>query len=312
MKQAKTLLNSHPALNGGRVVGPSTLEQPSGSRRNEYAEDWKLPSALGPRWGQSGSPTVTASSLAEFNRKLLAQTEGRHCRKGGPLARAFTQREEMYRSSAVMEERRRMAREIHDTLAQEFAGILLHLEAVRVSDFANGGIRFGCITRAKELARSGLEDARRMLLDLRPKSLEGSTLFDALNQLAQCFIQDSGIACDFQATGRERDLPPEFQDELYRMAQEALCNVRKHSRATSALLSLHYGRRFVLLKIKDNGQGFVAVKQQAPGHGFGLPTMRERACRLGGRIDINSAPGTGTKVIVSMPLGHKTRTEETN
>ena len=102
--------------------------------------------------------------------------------------------------SEVIEERNRLAREIHDTLAQDVAGILLHLEAANGS---NGAVNASeCLTRARELARCGLEDARRMLLALRPKSLEGAHLSDALSQLAERFSCDCGIHCTFRATGR--------------------------------------------------------------------------------------------------------------
>jgi two-component sensor histidine kinase len=212
--------------------------------------------------------------------------------------------------SAVIEERNRMAREIHDTLAQEFAGILLHLEAVNGLDASENVSEY--LARARELAKSGLEDARRMLLGLRPKSLEGAHLSDALNQLAERFSRDCGINCAFSASGRTHKLPEEIENELYRVAQEALCNVRKHSRAGSVSILLSYTSAGVVLAIKDNGQGF-AMKQPEPGaHGFGLPAMCERASRLGGRMDINSGQGTGTEIRMSVPLSGEASKERNN
>jgi signal transduction histidine kinase len=213
---------------------------------------------------------------------------------------------------AVLEERNRLSREIHDTLVQDFAGILLHLEAVEGLADAKWRTSSKCLSRAKALAKSGLEDSRRMLLGLRPKSLEGATLSDALRKLAGSFSDDGGMACTFRARGRERDLPVEVQDELYRVAQEALCNVRKHSRATSASLSMGYDAATVVLRVKDNGQGFAAINPQAGGHGYGLMTMRERAQRLGGRVDISAAPGEGTEVIMSVPIPGKSPMERNN
>jgi signal transduction histidine kinase len=208
-----------------------------------------------------------------------------------------------------MEERSRLAREIHDTLIQEFAGILLHLEAVKGLDDAEWCSSSECLARARELAKSGLEDARRMLLNLRPKPLEGATLSDALRQLAEDFSCDYTINCAFCQAGHIRGLPVVIQDELYRVAQEALCNVRKHSRATSASLSLDYGPSVVVLKIKDNGRGFATIRHQAAGQGFGIATMRERARRLGARIEINTAPGKGTEVRITAPLSGTTQME---
>jgi signal transduction histidine kinase len=205
--------------------------------------------------------------------------------------------------SAVIEERNRMAREIHDTLAQEFAGILLHLEAVNglgASENASD-----CLARARELAKRGLEDARRMLLGLRPKALEGTHLSDALHQLGQRFSRDCGINCTFSASGRSHKLPQDIENELYRVAQEALCNVREHSRASAVSILLSYTSAGVVLAIKDNGKGF-AMKQPEPGaHGFGVPVMCERANRLRGRMDINSGQGTGTEIRMSVPLPAK-------
>jgi len=203
-----------------------------------------------------------------------------------------------------------MAREIHDTLAQEFAGILLHLEAAKSSNETKATSE--CLARAKELAKCGLEDARRMLLGLRPKSLEGAHLPYALCQLAQSFSRDCGINCTFRASGRSHKLSEEIENELYRVAQEALCNVRKHSHAAFVSILLSYGSDGVVLAIKDNGQGFVIKQSEAGAHGFGLPAMCERANRLGGRMDINTKQGTGTEVRMSVPLSVKTSKERNN
>jgi signal transduction histidine kinase len=200
-----------------------------------------------------------------------------------------------------------MACEIHDTLAQEFAGILLHLEAANRSYEPKTASE--SLARARELAKCGLEDARRILLGLRPKSLEGAHLPDALGQLAQSFSRDCGINCTFRANGRAHQLPEEIENELYRVAQEALCNVRKHSHAASVSILLNYRSGGVVLAIKDNGQGFAIKQNQAGAHGFGLPAMCERANRLGGRMDINTKQGTGTEVRMSVPLNGKTSKE---
>jgi signal transduction histidine kinase len=210
----------------------------------------------------------------------------------------------------VTEERNRLAREVHDTLVQEFAGILLHLEAANGSELAVTASE--CLARARELAKSGLEDARRMLLGLRPKPLEGANLADALGQLAERFSSDCGINCKFSATGRRHKVPEGIEDELYRVAQEALCNVRRHSRAGSVSILLSHTSGGVVLAIKDNGQGF-AMKQPKPGaHGFGLPAMYERASRLGGRMDINSGQRTGTEIRMSVPLPSRPSNERNN
>lgn len=214
---------------------------------------------------------------------------------------------ESFSHSAVIEERNRLAREIHDTLVQEFAGILLHLEAANGSDEAVDISE--CFARVRELAKCGLEDARRMLLGLRPKSLEGANLSDALSRLAERFSRDCGIHCTFSISGRPHKLTEEIENELYRVAQEALCNVRKHSRACCVSILLNYGAGAVMLAVKDNGQGFAMKQPQDGANGFGLPTMCDRATRLGGRMDINSTQGTGTELRMSVPLRNKTTKE---
>jgi len=208
---------------------------------------------------------------------------------------------------AVIEERNRLAREIHDTLVQEFAGILLHLEAVNGS--AESVNLSECLRRVKDLAECGLEDARRMLLGLRPKSLEGANLPEALGQLAEGFSRDCGIQCTFNVNGKPHKLTEEIENELYRVAQEALCNVRKHSRAACVSISLSYSAGAVRLAIRDNGKGFVMKQPQAGANGFGLPTICDRASRLGGRMDISSAQGTGTELRMSVPLRNRSSKE---
>jgi signal transduction histidine kinase len=212
--------------------------------------------------------------------------------------------------SAVLEERSRLAREIHDTLTQAFAGILLHLEAAEALGDTRWPLSSEYMSRARELAKSGLEDSRRMLLNLRPKSLEGATLTEALRQLVEAFSKGE-IACRFRASGKVGDVPEQIQDELYRAAQEALCNVRKHSCAFSVSLSLGYKPGLVVLRIKDDGKGFSHINPQPACHGYGLTTMRERAYRLGGTIGINTTPGKGTEVVIGVPLPGKTPMDRT-
>ena len=255
-----------------------------------------------PQWkGYVAAPPMPTAS-EEVNHDLRPQANAECFIQSRTMTYGLTQVFETLPRSAVLEERSRMAREIHDTLAQEFAGILLHLEAVGGAEDIGSSIISERLARARELAKCGLEDARRMLLALRPKSLEGATLLDALRQLAGRFSRDCGIGCTFRVDGLARELPAEIQDEFYRVTQEALCNVRKHSRAPSVSISLRYGTGMVVLKIKDTGRGFATATDQEPGHGYGLTTMRERAQRLGGKIEIATGPRTGTEVKMTVPF----------
>jgi signal transduction histidine kinase len=221
-----------------------------------------------------------------------------HSRLALPTARSSTMAAKWF---AVMEERHRLAREIHDTLAQAFAGILLQLEAVPQTLAPGGASRSDSaqrVARAKHLAKCGLEDSRRMLLGLRPKSLDGTNLVEALKALAQSCAGDWGIVCKFRFLGQETDLSPDVHDEFYRIAQQALCNVRQHSRATSVSILLHCEPDMIALTIKDNGRGFVDKRPKNATEGFGLSSMRERALRIGGSLDISSGPGRGAEIRV--------------
>jgi len=225
-----------------------------------------------------------------------------HNRLAMPRARSSTKAAAWF---AVMEERRRLAREIHDTLAQAFAGILLHLEGVPGTVAAGGQLGSDSVERlacVKHLAKCGLEDSRRMLLGLRPKSLEGTSLAGALQELAQRCAREWRIACEFRFIGQETRLSPDVQDEFYRIAQEALCNARKHSRATAVSILLSCEANMIALTIKDNGKGFVDKNPRTASEGFGLSSMRARALRIGGSMDISSAPRRGTEVKVRVLL----------
>lgn len=205
---------------------------------------------------------------------------------------------------AVLQERNRLAGEIHDTLVQNFAGILLHLEAARAATNSRRHRLSQRLARARQLAKCGLEDTRRMLLGLRPKPLDGPHFVGALHKLAKGFSRDCGIDCKFSISGTPRDLPQNVQDELYRVAQEALSNVRKHSRANRVSISLNYTSRNVRLAIRDNGQGFSPTIKTSGASGFGLPTMHDRAERIGAKLNIHSGPATGSEVVITVPMNH--------
>jgi len=241
------------------------------------------------------------TALSKTTYDLLQQAGAERFNQNAAMAGGLTPLFETL-PHAVLAERRRLAGEIHETVAQEFAGILLHLEAVRKPEGIESSIISECLTRVRELAKSGLEDTRRMLMALRPKPLDGAALSDALQKLAERFSSDWGMICKFRAEGPAQEIPVEIQDELFRVAQEALCNVRKHSRATSASISLRYGTGVVVLMIKDNGQGFATATGQQPGNGYGLSTMSERAQRLGGKIEIETGPGVGAEIRITAPV----------
>lgn len=231
----------------------------------------------------------------------------------GDLLSIAIERARLYAHSTEMgavEERNRLAREIHDTLAQGLSAIALQLETADI--LLEMGHELERIRRAVQqalhLARTNLDEARRSVLDLRAAPLEGRTLAEAIAQLVQEVTAKHAIAIKFQAVGAHRPLPVAIEAGLYRVAQEALTNIYTHAQATSAQLHLQVTLHTIQLTIQDNGCGF-APGEVTPNR-YGLTGMNERVRLLGGQLQIESAPGAGAKVVVTVPLSE--RSEETN
>jgi signal transduction histidine kinase len=206
---------------------------------------------------------------------------------------------------AVTEERNRLAREIHDTLAQAFAGIVLHSEVLGASLAINKQRCTKALTQIQKLARSGLEEARRSVQALRSKALDDRSLTQALEKAAKRLSEDAKLSCEFKQRGRSLDMPAEVQNELFRVAQEAMTNVRKHAQAKSAWINLEFKGRRVILTIRDDGVGLTATNSPKRKRGYGLATMRERALRIGGKLEIESPASGGSAIRVVVPLARK-------
>lgn len=210
------------------------------------------------------------------------------------------------RDLAIAEERNRMAREIHDTLAQGFMGILLQLQAAQEEMGDERPEVNQRLKRAADLARESLQEARRSVWNLRPQRLERASLPVALRQEAGGLGAVGGAELHFHVVGEERPLLPDVEAALLRVAQEALSNIRKHAQATQVELDLEYEQNEVRLRIADNGQGFdPAARRSRSGapdrSGFGLLSMWERVQTLGGTLEVDSSPGEGTRVCVRVP-----------
>ncbi len=207
------------------------------------------------------------------------------------------------RQAGMLAERQRLAREIHDTLAQGFASIVLSLVAAEASLASVPPAARRHLDQARDTARDNLAEARRMVWALRPESLERGTLADALKRLGARWSEESGVAASVAITGAPRPLPTEVEVALLRAAQEALANIRKHARAHQATLTLSYMGDAVNLDVQDDGLGFdprrLPPDEQAAG--YGLRAMRERVESMGGTWSIESAPGEGATLAVSLP-----------
>ncbi|MBD0386351.1 MAG: AAA family ATPase, partial [Nostoc sp. C3-bin3] len=201
--------------------------------------------------------------------------------------------------ASILEERNRMAREIHDTLAQAFTGILVHMGTVsRLVTTKPQAIQTH-INTVRELARSGLTEARRSVAALRPQSLEDGNLWTALQRFVATMQSstETSLICDI--IGTPYTLPPETENNLLRIAQEAFTNSIRYANAKEIRIELIYQPTQFCLRIKDNGQGFEA-NHTILNRGFGLLGITERAERIEAELSIESRLGQGTETIVSI------------
>jgi signal transduction histidine kinase len=215
------------------------------------------------------------------------------------------------RESGVQEERQRLARDIHDTLAQGFTSVIKHLEAVELSfgkadASSEAGARAAIdralphLANARDVSRTSLDEIRRLVWALRPPQLAEATLGAAVERIVAQWSEANGV----RATCDIAPLPPLQPDAdvvFLRATQEALSNVARHAEATSVAVGMHCVDGLVLLSIDDDGHGFVDTESERAGK-FGLAGMRERVRRYGGHVMIETNPGAGTSVTVAMPL----------
>src|SRR4029453_11855423 len=210
---------------------------------------------------------------------------------------------EQSRQSAVLEERNRMARDIHDTLAQGFTGVIVQLESAEDAiaccrrKEANEHLR-----RAGELARSSLNEARRSVHALRPQALQRDNFWEALKGIIKNTTAGTTLHTRFELRGRLRHLPLVWQENLLHIGQEAMTNALKYARPRNFETRLIFNSRELRLELRDDGDGF-RVKDRHDG--LGLASMRERAEQMGGTVKITSARGKGTKIIVTLPYNHE-------
>ena len=202
------------------------------------------------------------------------------------------------RDSAVVAERNRVARDIHDTLAQGFTGIIIQLEAAKGATLQGDIAEITRhIERAGELARSSLGEARRSVRALRPRSLQHGTLCVALTDLLKRMSDGTDLRAEFQIQGEEQAMPAEWEEDLLRITQESLTNVIKHARARNFRATLSLREKEIQLQLVDDGRGF---DLQAEHEGFGLIGMRERVDRMKGQFILRSKPGEGTEILVNL------------
>jgi PAS domain S-box-containing protein len=206
---------------------------------------------------------------------------------------------EQSRQAAVLEERNRLARDIHDTLAQGFTGVIVQLEALEDAiaccrrKEANEHLR-----RAGELARQSLNEARRSVHALRPQALQRGNFWEALKGIVRNTTAGTGLHTTFNLRGKLRNLPQYWQENLLHIGQEALTNSLKYAHPRNFETRLIFNTKELRLELRDDGDGF---KVKALHDGFGLAGMRERVEQMGGKLTISSRRGKGTKIAVTLP-----------
>jgi signal transduction histidine kinase len=187
-----------------------------------------------------------------------------------------------------------MARDIHDTLAQGFTGVIMQLEAAKGAIAQNSlAEATDRVERAGDMARVGLGEARRSVLALRPRSLQNASLCMALDDLLKRMTNGSGLQAEFHLEGDEPAMPAEWEEGLLRVAQESLTNTIKHAKAKNFRATLSINGTETQFRLVDDGSGFdLHVEHE----GFGLLGMKERVDQMGGQFILRSMPGQGTEI----------------
>jgi signal transduction histidine kinase len=206
------------------------------------------------------------------------------------------------RQSAVLAEHNELAGEIHDSLAQFFTGISMQLGAAREVFKAGSGSVLSYFERASDLAQFGLGEARRSAFSLQPTIIEESGLIEALQRMVERSNIPGRLRCNFHSTGvLEESLSSSVQQDLLRIAQEAMSNAVRHAKSTVISVHLRSNPADLVLEVTDNGSG-IADYQATSREGFGFSNMRARAESIGAQLKVRTAAGSGTSIVVHLPL----------
>lgn len=256
-----------PLLVGGRPIGVMVVHDKEGVDRRFSDDDLRLAETFAPR-------AAVAVDLS--------------ARVAGDALRRVVEAQEL--------ERRRLARELHDQTGQELTSVLLGLKAVE--EARSNEERAEALAAVREQVVETLHDVRRLAVELRPKALDDFGLVAALERLRDTFSEQTGMAVDLEALIGDR-LPSDVETALYRIVQEALTNIVKHAQANSVSIVLTRSGGAVTAVIEDEGRGFTP---DSGGEGLGLLGMGERLALLGGKLKIESNPGSGTTIVAEVPL----------
>ena len=273
----------------------------------EFVWSWLVLSLIGAGIGGVFVHFTTLSDDRNLQqRRALAELDDANRRLEAALsenAGLHAQLLKQAREAGVLDERQRMAREIHDTLAQSLAGVLTQLQAAEQTlSGSQAGRRH--VAAAVEMARTSLAEARRTVHAVEPEVLARTNLPDAIGDVAGRWSETNSVRAVMTTTGDPRPMHTEVEVTLLRTAQEALANIAKHARADQVRLTLSYMADVVTLDVRDDGIGFDPRAARAFGRtdaGFGLAGMRQRVQRLAGSLAIESEPGEGTAISATLP-----------
>lgn len=219
------------------------------------------------------------------------------------MAIEHTRLQEQAEQLAVLEERQRLARELHDSVTQSLYSVTLYANAAALALAAGKGeVVADYLQELQETAQEGMRDMRLLIFQLHPPVLEAEGLVAALQARIAAVEERAGLQAQFRVEG-ERRLPIAIEEDLYWIAQEALNNVRKHAEATHVIVHLHFTAQSVRLDVADDGVGFDLSSVRSEGRvGGGLRSIAERAARLGGKLAHTSEPGKGTQLTIEVAL----------
>jgi signal transduction histidine kinase len=207
------------------------------------------------------------------------------------------------RFAAVLAERNRLAREMHDTLIQGCVGVSTLLDAAVSLQTSSPDLTKDLLERAQMQVRTSVDEARRAVWNLRHEAAEGEGLVSALERLAQQVALASGVRIDYETIGKPVPLDAQVEHDLVMIAKEAVLNAVHHGRPESVLLSGSFESTRLQVRVIDNGCGFEpSVETSKPGEHYGLVGMSERAKQMGGTFTLDSQPGKGTHVSVTVPI----------
>jgi two-component system NarL family sensor kinase len=254
--------------------------------------------------GLLSAQSYKLNNYRESDAQLL-MTIANHAVAAVEHARLYRQAQNL----AIAEERNRLSREIHDTLAQGLIAIILQLERLDLKLVQADELERGLLDRALTLARANLEEARRSVHDLRAAPLEGRTLLEALARLTEELRDEGLFTVDLRAPVSLPLFAARVETALFRVVQEAVSNCRKHAQCSSIALDVDLDDEVLSLRVTDNGQGFDVDEARLVPDRFGLASMLERAAQIGATLEITSRPGQGTTISLNIPVDRATHSD---